>query len=138
MSATAPLTRSLQLHLVVAGEEALPVDAALCYRPSDPYAVMAVFHADEAAPVTWTFGRELLAAGLEEPSGEGDVGVWPSTSRGAAVVCMALCSPSGQALLEASRADVEAFLTASFELVPSGTESAHLDLETTLERLLAG
>ena len=138
MSSTAPLTRALRLHLVVAGEEALPVDAALSYLASDPYAVTAVFHADETSPVTWTFGRDLLAAGLNEPSGEGDVGVWPSTSRGAAVVCMALTSPSGQALLEASRTDVETFLAASYELVPSGTESSHLDLDQDLLRLLAG
>jgi Streptomyces sporulation and cell division protein, SsgA len=138
VSSTAPLTRALRLHLVVAGEESVPVDAALSYLSSDPYAVTAVFHADESTPVTWTFGRDLLAAGLAEPSGEGDVGIWPSTSRGAAVVCMALSSPSGHALLEASRADVETFLAASYALVPSGTESAHLDLDQDLLRLLAG
>lgn len=138
MSSTAPLTRALRLHLVVAGEEALPVDAALSYRPSDPYAVTAVFHADDNSPVTWTFGRDLLAAGLAEPSGEGDVGVWPSSAGGVAVVCVSLSSPSGRALLEASRADVEAFLSATYELVAPGEESAHCDLDDTLERLLAG
>jgi hypothetical protein len=135
VSQTAPLTRALRLRLVVAGEGSLPVTAALSYLPSDPYAVAAIFHADEV-PVTWTFGRDLLAAGLEGHSGEGDVGVWPSTSDGRAVVCLALTSPTGNALLEAVRTDVEAFLQASYDLVPSGTESSHLDLETDLLRLL--
>ena len=138
MSSTAPLTRALRLHLVVAGEETLPVDASLSYLATDPYAVTAVFHADDEASVAWTFGRDLLAQGLAEPSGEGDVGIWPSTSRGAAVICLALSSPSGRALLEASRDDVRAFLAATYDLVPQGTESEHLDLEDALVRLLAG
>ncbi len=138
MSTLAPLTRALRLHLVVAGEESMPVDASLSYASSDPYAVTAVFHADESEPVTWTFGRDLLAAGLEQPAGEGDIGVWPSTSQGLPVICMALSSPTGHALLEASHSDVRAFLTASYELVPRGTESAHLDLDDALDRLLAG
>lgn len=137
MSATAPLTRALSLRLVVAGEETVPVEAALSYSPADPYAVTAVFHADETTPVTWTFGRELLATGLDHPSGEGDVGVWPSMANGDPVICVALSSPSGQALLEASHHDVQAFLSAAFDLVPLGTESDHLDLEEALVRLLS-
>ncbi len=138
MSSTAPLTRALRLHLVVAGEESLPVEASLRYLAADPYAVTAVFHADDEASVAWTFGRDLLAQGLDAPSGEGDVGIWPSTSRGAPVICLALSSPSGRALLEASRDDVRTFLAATYDLVPQGTESEHLDLEEALERLLAG
>ncbi len=138
MTAAAPLTRALRLRLVVAGEEAVPVEAALSYTPADPYAVTALFHADESAPVTWTFGRDLLAAGLDHPSGEGDVGVWPSTAGGEPVICVALSSPAGRALLEASHNDVRAFLSATFDLVPLGTESDHLDLDSALDRLLAG
>ena len=28
-------------------------------------------------PVRWTFGRDLLSGGLCEPTGDGDVHVWP-------------------------------------------------------------
>ncbi len=142
MTTATPLTRALRLEQVVAGSDTLPVHAQLSYDPADPYAVTATFLADpaeaDAPSVVWTFARELLVDGLEQPAGQGDIGVWPSTSRGLPVVCLALRSPSGHALLEASVDDVEAFLTASYTLVPLGQESAHCDLEATFARLLAG
>jgi Streptomyces sporulation and cell division protein, SsgA len=142
VTTAAPLTRALRLQQVVAGSDTLPVDAELSFDPADPYAVTATFHAEpetaDAPSVVWTFARELLADGLDQPAGQGDIGVWPSTSRGLPVVCLALRSPSGHALLEASVADVEAFLAASYTLVPMGEESAHCDLEATFARLLAG
>ncbi len=138
MNASARLTQDLGLRLVVADAQTLPVEAALTYDPADPYAVTAVFHADDSDSVTWTFGRDLLHAGLSAMSGYGDVGVWPSTSDGQPVVCITLCSPSGQALLEASRSEVEAFIAATHERVPFGAESQHLDIEGALEHLLAG
>lgn len=132
-----PLRHAVRLHLVVAGETAVPVDAALSYDPADPYAVTAVFHADETVPVTWTFGRDLLMAGTQNPSGEGDVVVWPWITDGRPVVCIALSSPSGEALLEASLPDVQAFLTASFTLLPAGRESERIDIDSAIERLLS-
>jgi Streptomyces sporulation and cell division protein, SsgA len=131
-----PLRHAVQLHLVVAEETAVPVNAALSYDPADPYAVTAVFHADDAAPVEWTFGRDLLMAGTTAPSGEGDVVVWPWTTDGRQVVCIALSSPSGEALLEAASDDVRSFLRASYELLPSGQESEQLDVDSAIDRLL--
>jgi hypothetical protein len=49
------------------------IDAVLSFDPSDPAAV----HLRLTDEVTWTFGRELLAAGLEAPTGAGDIQVWP-------------------------------------------------------------
>lgn len=131
-----PLRHAVQLHLVVADETAVPVNAALSYDPADPYAVTAVFHADDAAPVEWTFGRDLLMAGTAAPSGDGDVVVWPWVSNDRQVVCIALSSPSGEALLEAASEDVSSFLRASYELLPSGQESDHLDVDGVIDRLL--
>lgn len=134
---TTPLRHALRLHLVVTEETTVPVDAALTYDPTDPYAVSAVFHTDETTSVTWTFGRDLLLAGMTEPSGEGDVVVWPWQSDERPVVCLALSSPSGEALLEADLQDVRRFLDASYELLPAGRESEHLDVDSVIEHLLA-
>jgi hypothetical protein len=131
------LNRSLRLNLVVAAEEALPVDATLTFTSADPYAVTAVFHADSEDPVRWTFGRDLLAGGLERACGEGDVTVWPAESMEGPVLCMALRAPQGHALLEAMCADVADFVAETYSLVPPGRESQHLDLEDTFARLLA-
>ena len=55
----------------------------------------------------WTFGRELLSDGLYEPSGDGDVHVWPCLdSDGRAVVIIELCSPDGEALVQARTSDL--------------------------------
>ena len=52
-------------------------------------------------------------------------------------MCVALSSPSGQALLEADRMLISTFLEATFSLVPAGTESDLLDLDGELMLLLA-
>lgn len=129
------VTRSLELRLVVSGVDAVPVLAELCYEPADPYAVHATFWLD-GEPTTWVFGRDLLADGLVTPSGEGDVGVWPSQSAGRPVVCLSLSSPSGHGLLEADLDDVAGFVGDMYAAVPSGEESRHLPLDAAIDWLL--
>ena len=81
--------------------------------------------------------RELLQSGLDRPSGEGDVRVWPA--HGATdVLFLHLRAPSGEALFELSRATVAAFLRQTEALVPSGSESAMLSLDEELQALLSG
>ena len=59
----------------------------------------------------WTFGRDLLCEGLYEPSGDGDVHVWPCLdSDGHAVVIIELCSPDGEALVQAKTGDLSVFV----------------------------
>jgi hypothetical protein len=120
------------------------VPALLCYEPSDPFAVRIAFGdvGDEAGPVapedggiSWLVSRELLQSGLDSPSGEGDVRMWPA--HGATdVLFLHLRAPSGEALFEFSRATVSAFLKRTETLVPPGTESAQLDLDDELQVLL--
>ena len=64
------------------------VPAVLGYHPTDPYAVQISFGevvstADGRAKpadggIAWLLGRELLRSGLERPTGDGDVRIWPS------------------------------------------------------------
>ena len=131
------VSSSVELHLVTAGNP-VPVTARLAYDPSDPFAVGVSMRTDGGPTVQWVMSRDLLAAGLEAPAGDGDVGVWPSTNRGADVVCVSLSSPDGQALLFGRRADIGEFLDRTFAEVPAGTESDFIDLDALVEHLLRG
>ena len=81
--------------------------------------------------IAWLLSRELLQAGLDGPAGDGDVRLWPAHAA-TDVLFLHLRAPSGEALFELSRATVAAFLRQTETLVPSGTESALLDLDDEL------
>ncbi|MDX3310706.1 SsgA family sporulation/cell division regulator [Streptomyces sp. NPDC054884] len=129
--------RELELRLILSPERAVRVPARLVYRSDDPFAVHVTFHTDSAHPVGWTFARELLVEGVFRPCGYGDVRVWPTKSAGRAVVLMALSSPDGDALLEASAAQVSAWLERTLRVVPPGTEGDRLGIDDGLAELLA-
>jgi hypothetical protein len=65
------------------------------------------------------------------------VRVWPSRSHGQGVVCIALSSPEGEALLEAPARALESFLKRTDAAVPPGTEHRHFDLDQELSHILA-
>ena len=121
------------------------VPALLCYETSDPFAVRIAFGdvGDDSAAVSpedggiaWLVSRELMQSGLDRPSGDGDVRIWPA--HGATdVLFLHLRAPSGEALFELSRATVTAFLRQTEVLVPSGSESALLDIDDELHVLLS-
>lgn len=138
---TRPTTVSSEfnLHLVLPGSSPVPVRAGLRYDPTDPYAVEVSFHTGSGASsdvVQWTFARSLLSDGVAGPSGEGDVQVWPSSGEGRSVVCLSLSSPSGKALFEVPVAELVGFLARTYDSVPSGAESARVDLDSELALLL--
>jgi hypothetical protein len=121
------------------------VPALLCYDGTDPFAVRIAFGdvGDDngvvdpgESGISWLVSRELLQAGLDQPAGEGDVRVWPANAA-TDVLFLHLRAPSGEALFELSRATVAAFLRQTEALVPSGTESALLDLDDELHVLLS-
>lgn len=135
---TTPLavTQPVTLELIDAAGEATPIEAELHYEPSDPYAVTAVFLTGHCR-VRWTFGRELLCTGLYEPSGDGDVHVWPCLDAdGHAVVIIELCSPDGEALIQARTGDLRGFVDRMCRVVPPGEESQHLDVDATIAAIL--
>jgi hypothetical protein len=120
------------------------VPALLCYDARDPYAVRIAFGdvgddggiADADEGIAWLVSRELLQAGLDRPSGEGDVRVWPAHSA-SDVLFLHLRAPSGEALFEMSRAAVAGFLRHTEALVPSGSEGDLLGLDDELHVLLS-
>src|SRR3954463_16257506 len=86
----------LTLQLISSGSSSV-VSALFSYDARDPYAVRITFGSpavDFEDAVTWLIGRELLRAGLDHPTGHGDVRVGP-TSEGSDVLFLQLRAPSG-------------------------------------------
>ncbi|MEU6211444.1 SsgA family sporulation/cell division regulator [Streptomyces sp. NPDC047023] len=129
--------RELEVKLVLSPERSVPVPARLLYLAEDPYAVHITFHTGSSAPVEWTFARELLVEGVFRPCGHGDVRIWPTKVDNEAVLCLALSSPDGDALLEAPAGSVSAWLERTLRAVPPGSECERLGLDAALAELLA-
>ena len=130
----ARIAAEVELRLVVPHTAKVPVAVDLGYDSEDPFAVTATFRGDDGA-VEWVFARDLLHEGLDRPSGEGDVQVWPGVVDGRDVVLVSLNSPDGHAVLEADAAVMGAFLERTFILVAAGAESSHLRVEDELAGL---
>jgi hypothetical protein len=114
-----------------------PLDAEFEFNPADPFAVSILF-TDEPTPVRWTFARDLLIEGFYEPTGDGDVHVWPClNTEGAAVVILELSSPSGEVLVQVSSRSVATFIRQMVTMVPQGAESGLVDLDAEIEQLLS-
>lgn len=127
----------LALHLLSTEGDVLPLNAELHYAAEDPLAVEAYFDDGGSDPVRWVFARELLAAGMKELTGDGDVVIWPTIDAdGEVAVQMRLNSPHGDALLEASASELDEFLAATWRLVPPGTEYRHMDVDDVITALL--
>ena len=131
------VTQPIVLELIDPTGAATPIEAELQYDPRDPYAVTTVFMTG-ASQVRWTFGRDLLREGLYEPCGDGDVHVWPCLdSHGHAVVIIELCSPDGEALVQAKTGDLTRFVERMTKAVEPGTESALTDVDGAIMAILA-
>lgn len=107
------------------------------FDPANPFAVSVLFRTDGQS-VQWTFGRELLVHGVYEPSGMGDVQLWPCLSdEGVAVVVIELNSPDGTVMVQAPTQEVSVFVQRMLAAVPLGEESALIDFDDELAALLA-
>lgn len=130
------ITEQMRLEFVDTEGLSTPLDAEFEYNPADPFAVSILF-SDEPTPVRWTFARELLVEGFYEPTGDGDVHVWPClNTEGAAVVILELSSPSGEVLVQVSSRALSAFIHQMVAMVPSGSEAQHVDLDAEIAQLL--
>ncbi len=135
-TAALAVSQCLTLELIDATGAATPLEAELHYDAGDPYAVTIVFLTAQSK-VRWTFSRDLLASGLYEPAGDGDVHVWPCLdAAGHAVVIIELCSPNGEAMIQARTGDVSSFVERTLRLVEPGTESTYLDMDAALAAIL--
>ena len=138
MSST--VTIELELRCVVPKQPVPPIPASLLYSREDPYAIRLAFHVGQDKPIEWTFARDLLAMGIAGYDGIGDVRVWPSavTEGGApgSVLNIELYSQFGQTHFEAPVKEISDFLHRTWQIVPTGEESDHLNFEPQLTDLL--
>jgi hypothetical protein len=131
------VTENVELEFVDPQGEATSIEADLVFDPADPYAVTMVFRTG-VQEVLWTFGRELLVEGRYEPTGDGDVHVWPClSSDGSAVVIIELCSPDGELLVQCGARSVNHFVASMLDSVPDGQESAFVDFDDELASILS-
>jgi hypothetical protein len=142
MNSSSTVSAELGLRLVVPQQTIVPLVASLYYSGDDPYAIRIAFHVGLDEPVEWIFARDLLASGLKDRQGLGDVQVWPSAASDADddavedVLNIELSSPFGQAHFEAPIKEISDFLRRTYQIVASGQEGDFVDVETELNELL--
>ncbi|MDT8910223.1 SsgA family sporulation/cell division regulator [Amycolatopsis sp. PS_44_ISF1] len=124
-----------QTQFVLLNESTTPVLSRLSYHADEPFAVTVAFRTERGRWIEWTFARDLLVTGLDEPSGLGDVRVRPDLSEDEAMLTLEIESPDGYASFELEREDVRNFLDSSYELVPLGGESESFDVDALIEEI---
>jgi hypothetical protein len=131
------ITQQLTVEICTVEGVAVPMPAELVYDAADPYAVTVCFGTSIGA-VVWTFARDQLVDGLTEPTGDGDVHVWPCLDDdGRAVLAVELCTPDGDALVQLPPDDVAGFVDRMLTAVPIGEEPAYLDLDHLIAEIRA-
>jgi hypothetical protein len=135
MSGKSTTTTTTAVQITGAETEVdLSFGAEFHYDPADPLAVTMAIESISGA-VHWTFARDLILNGRFEPTGDGDVHVWPCLdAKGAAVVIVELDAPAGRTMLQFSSRAVHDFIAASLATVPEGTEQP--DVDAWIEQLL--
>lgn len=130
------IEQPVEARLVAAAPRMPSIPATLRYDRRDPFAVRMTFPAPatlEGVDVCWTFSRELLTAGLEDPAGQGDVRVRPY---GYDRTVLEFHAPEGTAIVHVRSGEIRQFLKAADELVPAGLEHLQLDLDHGLAELM--
>jgi len=135
-NSSATLSAEVGLRLLVAGRGAVPLTASLYYSPDDPFAIRMAFDVCTDEPVEWIFARDLLAAGLQERAGEGDVRISPGNRVDRDVLNIFLTSPSGHAHFEAPLRAITAFVQRTFAVIAAGHETDSIDLDRQLRELI--
>ena len=131
------ITEAMQMEFVDNEGTSTPLAASFEFTTTDPYAVSILFQG-EPTPVRWTFARDLLIEGFYEPTGDGDVHVWPClNTQGAAVVILELSSPSGEVLVQVGSRELSAFIHQMVAMVPQGAETGLVDLDAEIDQLLS-
>jgi hypothetical protein len=120
-----------------AGEAEL--DAELRYDPADPFAVSLAIGVECGEPVIWTFARDLLAAGVSAPTGEGDITIEPDPT--AAMndderMLRITLATDCLATMVTSAARVVEFLVETYAIVPTGSELDRVDFDAEIAALL--
>ncbi|WP_196778074.1 SsgA family sporulation/cell division regulator [Lentzea aerocolonigenes] len=123
------------LHMSCADGTERSLATGIVYDTRDPYTLAFVFTVG-SQQVRWAIGRDLVAAGLLAPTGDGDVVVRPAEDD-ATRVEFRLADHGRVSTLSAALLDVAEFVDRTFEVVPMGEESRWMDLDGEIEKLLS-
>ncbi|MFG2193685.1 SsgA family sporulation/cell division regulator [Streptomyces sp. NPDC048639] len=130
------IDQAVRAGLITSDAQVQDMTAVLSYRREDPLAIRICFPPRASlagSDVAWVFGRDLLAAGLDGPAGEGDVHVRPF---GDDLTVLEFHASVGTAMVRMETADLRRFLQRSYLLVPAGSEGSHWDVDGELAALL--
>ncbi|MEU6393557.1 SsgA family sporulation/cell division regulator [Streptomyces sp. NPDC046939] len=130
------IEQAVEARIVAAAPRMASIPATLGYDVRDPFAVRMSFPAAatlEGVDVCWTFARDLLATGVREPAGLGDVRVRPY---GYDRTVLEFHAMEGTAIVHIRTGELERFLASTRALVPVGEESLHVDVDSDLAELL--
>jgi hypothetical protein len=135
-----PRTITTPLSLVVStGTGEAELDAELRFDPADPFAVSLAIGVECGEPVVWTFARDLLAAGVSAPTGEGDITIEPDPASALdddeRLLRITLATDCLATMLTSSDRVVE-FLVETYAVVPTGSELDRVDLDAEIAALL--
>lgn len=113
-----------------------PVVTRWTYLAADPYAVTVAVRTRKDRWVEWLVARDLVLTSLTEATGVGDVRMRPRNVHGYNIVEIEIRSAEGRAVLEVDRDLLQRFVDASIELVALGDESAHIDLDVEINKIV--
>lgn len=128
---------SLRLDRILWTSISVPIEATFHYTEADPLAVWVEMRTPAGRTVTWAVSRDLLFDGTEEPSGMGDVRLWPSLVGTRRVLHMRLEARGRSCLFEMDLAPLQEWLLETFELVHPGTELAQVEWDAVVAALVA-
>ncbi|MGW1864584.1 SsgA family sporulation/cell division regulator [Streptomyces mauvecolor] len=116
-----------------------PVVTRLLYESDDPFAIRVLFELQEDVAVTWTIERDLLARGLGQEVGDGDIRIAPHVVAGRheTRIELAGCGLDGEwsrVVFSLWEPALRVFLARTYEAVPPGEEE--VDLDTFLAEVL--
>jgi hypothetical protein len=138
-AAPAVVDEVLTLRIALDDDQVGEVRTRFRYDTARPCEVLLTFHLGRLDEADWVFSRELLRDGLAGLSGQGDIKLWPAYCPcHGSTLHMALDSPHGSALLEASRPRVRDWLERTYAAVSAEQEGAAGPSDDDLAALLAG
>jgi Streptomyces sporulation and cell division protein, SsgA len=129
-------TVSQDMFTVLHGQPA-PVVTRWTYTAADPFAVTLGVRTRGDRFVEWLVARDLVIESLRAPAGCGDIRMSPQQVQGYDIVEIEIRSADGRAVLEVDRDLLTEFVDASATLVPVGEESAHVDLDAEINKIMS-
>ncbi|NEB92021.1 SsgA family sporulation/cell division regulator [Streptomyces bauhiniae] len=128
----------LTISLIVSGSRPMPLPARFIFDPRFPLAVVLEMPQADGSANRWSFGRDLLQAGLLRPSGEGDVRIWPPCRcSGRPHARILLRDAFASALLDVPVQPLWQWLQHTWRVVPRQEEARWSDRHITIEKLLS-